>query len=157
MKKQWFILSLVLGGALAAFLVFTPAAAQAQVSFGVQIGGPPPAEPPVCQWGYYDYAPYGCAPRGYWGPEYFYRGVFVGVGPWFGWGYNHGWGGHRFKGYYRWHNNEWGNNKFRDRDDHAGWRHDHARGEWHEPGRGWQREEHHGDEHPHGDREHDRH
>jgi hypothetical protein len=52
--------------------------------------------PPVCQYGYYGYAPYGCAPSGYYGPGYFYGGVFLGVGPWANWGYGHGWGSHRF-------------------------------------------------------------
>src|SRR5271154_6091661 len=53
--------------------------------------------PPVCAYGYYGYAPYGCAPSGYYGPGYFYGGVFLGVGPWANWGYNHGWGEHRFR------------------------------------------------------------
>ena len=38
---------------------------------------------PDCPYGYYDTAPYGCAPYGYYGPEWFSRGVFVGAGPWF--------------------------------------------------------------------------
>src|ERR1019366_4249076 len=54
--------------------------------------------PPVCSYGYYDYAPYGCAPMGFYGPGYFYNGIFLGVGPWASWGYSHGWGGHRFSG-----------------------------------------------------------
>jgi hypothetical protein len=61
----------------------------AQVSINI-------GEPPVCSYGYYDYAPYACAPVGYYGPGYFYNGIFLGMGPWSGWGYNHGWGGHRF-------------------------------------------------------------
>src|ERR1700744_3683794 len=65
-------------------------AASAQIS--INIGGPPP----VCAYGYYDYAPYGCAPMGFYGPGYFYNGIFLGVGPWRHWGYNHGWGSHRF-------------------------------------------------------------
>jgi hypothetical protein len=51
---------------------------------------------PVCSYGYYDYAPYACAPYGFYGPGYFYNGIFLGMGPWAGWGYGHGWGGHRF-------------------------------------------------------------
>jgi hypothetical protein len=51
---------------------------QAQVSVGVSIG---PA--PDCPYGYYDTAPYGCAPYGYYGPEWFTGGVFIGAGPWF--------------------------------------------------------------------------
>ena len=38
---------------------------------------------PVCPYGYYDAAPYACAPYGYYGPEWFTGGVFVGAGPWF--------------------------------------------------------------------------
>jgi hypothetical protein len=54
--------------------------------------------PPVCSYGYYDYAPYGCAPSGFYGPGYFYNGIFLGVGPWASWGYGHGWGDRRFNG-----------------------------------------------------------
>ena len=67
--------------------------ASAQVSVGVGIG-----IQPVCSYGYYNYAPYGCAPSGFYGPGYFYNGVFLGVGPWANWGYGHGWGEHRFNG-----------------------------------------------------------
>jgi hypothetical protein len=67
--------------------------AKAQVSVGINLG-----VPPVCQWGYYDYAPYSCAPYGFYGSGYFYNGIFLGVGPWANWGYAHGWGGHRFAG-----------------------------------------------------------
>src|SRR5258708_31967252 len=38
---------------------------------------------PVCGYGYYGYYPYACAPYGYYGPDYFVSGVFVGAGPWF--------------------------------------------------------------------------
>jgi hypothetical protein len=77
-------------------LAFVPAAtptANAQIGVGINIGAPP-----VCAWGYYDYAPYACAPRGFYGPGYFYNGIFLGVGPWHNWGYGHGWGGYRFRG-----------------------------------------------------------
>jgi len=37
--------------------------------------------PPVCEYGYYGYAPYACAPYGYYGPSYFSGGVFIGAGP----------------------------------------------------------------------------
>ena len=74
--------------ALLAGLALAPAAqAQIYVNIGVQ---------PVCAYGYYDYAPYACAPYGFYGPGYFYNGIFLGMGPWAGWGYGHGWGGHRF-------------------------------------------------------------
>lgn len=57
-------------------LVAAAPVAQAQIS--VSIG-----EAPSCPYGYYDYAPYSCSPNGYYGPQYFNSGVFVGVGPWF--------------------------------------------------------------------------
>lgn len=57
------------------FLVSAPRS-HAQVS--VTIGAPP-----VCPYGYYDYAPYACAPYGYYGPEWFVNGIFIGAGPWF--------------------------------------------------------------------------
>jgi hypothetical protein len=50
--------------------------AQAQVSVNVGIA-------PDCPYGYYDVPPYACAPAGYYGPEWFNGGVFIGVGPWF--------------------------------------------------------------------------
>ncbi len=38
---------------------------------------------PVCPYGYYDYAPYDCAAYGYYGPDWFSGGLFIGAGPWF--------------------------------------------------------------------------
>jgi hypothetical protein len=61
---------------LAIFISALGIPAQAQVS--VSIGVAPP-----CPYGYYDVAPYGCAPAGYYGPEWFSGGVFIGAGPWF--------------------------------------------------------------------------
>jgi hypothetical protein len=53
----------------------TPKAeAQISISIGVE---------PACPYGYYDYTPYGCAPYGYYGPEWFHGRTFIGVGPWF--------------------------------------------------------------------------
>ena len=49
-----------------------------QISVGVDIGAAP-----VCPYGYFDYAPYDCAPYGYYGPDWFVGGVFIGAGPWF--------------------------------------------------------------------------
>ena len=74
----------------------------AQIGVGVEFGNQPRTEvvvngPPVCDYGYYDYAPYACAPWGFYGDGYFYNGVFIGVGPWGGYGYSHGWGEHRFR------------------------------------------------------------
>ena len=58
----------------------------------VVVGGPPPA----CPYGYYSYPPYACAPYGFYGPGYFYNGIFLGIGPWRNWGYTHGWGYQRY-------------------------------------------------------------
>jgi hypothetical protein len=71
---------MILAAAAAAFLSFVPATheAKAQVSIGIGIG----AEP-VCAYGYYDYAPYRCAPYGYYGPEWFSGGRFIGAGRWY--------------------------------------------------------------------------
>src|SRR6202046_2827759 len=60
-----------------ALLCCTPVA-RAQVAVSVNIG-----VAPVCPYGYFDYAPYDCAPYGYYGPDWFVRGVFLGAGPWF--------------------------------------------------------------------------
>ncbi len=50
----------------------------AQVSFGVNVG-----PEPVCPYGYFEYPPYDCAPYGYYGPDWFVNGLFIGAGPWF--------------------------------------------------------------------------
>lgn len=50
--------------------------AQAQVSINIGVA-------PICPYGYFDYAPYNCAPYGYYGPDWFIGGVFIGAGPWF--------------------------------------------------------------------------
>jgi hypothetical protein len=59
-------------------ITVTAPSAAAQVSVGVDIGAAP-----ECPYGYYDVAPYSCAPAGYYGPEWFTGGVFIGAGPWF--------------------------------------------------------------------------
>jgi hypothetical protein len=51
---------------------------KARAQVGVDIG-----VAPDCPYGYYDVAPYACAPAGYYGPEWFSGGVFIGAGPWF--------------------------------------------------------------------------
>ena len=56
--------------------VATVPATQAQVSVNIGVA-------PDCPYGYYDVAPYSCAPYGYYGPEWFTGGAFVGAGPWF--------------------------------------------------------------------------
>src|SRR3954462_2942339 len=76
--------------------------APAQVAVGVGIG---PrygyvSGPPVCTYGYYDYYPYTCAPYGYYGPEYFVGGVFIGAGPWYNGYYGRGYYGGCLDSYY---------------------------------------------------------
>lgn len=46
--------------------------------FGVAVGAAP-----ICPYGYYETPPYACAPDGYYGPEWFANGVFIGAGPWY--------------------------------------------------------------------------
>lgn len=86
----------VFSAALLGFLLVAAGSAQAApvtVGVGVAIG-----PEPVCVYGYYPFAPYGCAPVGYWGPNYFVGGIFIGAGPWFrGWG--HPWGYYVRPGY----------------------------------------------------------
>jgi hypothetical protein len=103
---------------LAVLFGFITVSAGAQISFGVDIGGVP-AGPPVCQWGYYSYPPYACAPYGYYGPQWFNGGVFIGAGPWYHLGWGGGWGG--------WHGGGWGGGW-------GGW-HGGGWGGWH--GGGW--------------------
>jgi hypothetical protein len=55
---------LVLAGAAGLLFAATPSRAMAQIS--VSVGAAPD-----CPYGYYDSAPYGCAPDGYYGPEWF--------------------------------------------------------------------------------------
>src|SRR4051812_6671835 len=103
--------------ALVAMLFAVPLAtvAKAQVSVGIGIGPAVVADPyayddygysyapPICAWGYYPYYPYTCAPYGYYGPQWFTSGIFIGTGPWYGWGWRHTgyyggryWGGSRY-------------------------------------------------------------
>jgi hypothetical protein len=74
--------------ALLALLAMPLAYSQAEVRVGVGIGvGGYVDGPPVCAYGYYPDYPYACAPYGYYGPNWFAGGVFIGAGPWY-----HGWG-----------------------------------------------------------------
>ena len=59
---------------LAAGLLFS-ATNRAPAQVAVEIGAPP-----VCPYGYYEEPPYTCAPDGYYGPEWFNGGVFIGAG-----------------------------------------------------------------------------
>ncbi len=65
-------------------LLMAPQARAAEVSVGIGIGAPIFAGPaPLCPYGYYPSYPYACAPYGYYGPDWFVGGVFIGAGPWF--------------------------------------------------------------------------
>ena len=57
---------------------FTAAVPKAEAQVNINIGAAPD-----CPYGYYDEAPYNCAPSGYYGPEWFNGEAFIGVGPWF--------------------------------------------------------------------------
>ncbi len=102
-------------GAVLGILLISGSLAQAQIAVGVRVGpgyydydhlGPPPN----CLYGYYSYFPYACAPYGYYGPDYFIGGIFIGAGPWYhyydrgywpryyGRYYGHGYYGHEYYG-----------------------------------------------------------
>lgn len=94
---------LLFGFLLMVFGICLTTKANAQV--GVYVGIMPPA--PTCEYGYYPFYPYSCAPWGYYGPEWFSGGMFIGTGPWFHWrpyyenneGWYRGWyGDHRVYG-----------------------------------------------------------
>jgi len=61
---------------LAAALLSCATLAPAQVSVNIGVA-------PMCLYGYFDYVPYECAPYGYYGPDWFVGGLFIGAGPWF--------------------------------------------------------------------------
>jgi hypothetical protein len=61
---------------VAAFFAVSAEDAPAQVSISI-------GEAPVCPYGYYEGPPYNCAPDGYYGPEWFSGGIFIGAGPWY--------------------------------------------------------------------------
>ena len=73
--------------AAAATIGLTAMTPKAQAQVGISVG-----VEPVCPYGYYDVPPYACAPPGYYGPEWFLNGVFIGAGPWFHGPHDfHGW------------------------------------------------------------------
>ena len=75
MKKLKYLALIAVAGIC---LLVTAPKMEAQVSVGINIG-----TAPDCPYGYYDTPPYGCAPYGYYGPEWFTGCVFIGAGPWF--------------------------------------------------------------------------
>ena len=68
----------ILVAALTAIGLTTIAPEKAVAQVGVEVG-----VAPECPYGYYDVPPYACAPAGYYGPEWFTDGIFIGAGPWF--------------------------------------------------------------------------
>ena len=76
---------LIVFSALVIALVSSVSVAPAQVAISIGVA-------PICPYGYFDYAPYDCAPYGFYGPDLFTGGVFIGAGPWY---HGHaGWYGH---------------------------------------------------------------
>jgi hypothetical protein len=75
MKRFKYLALAAVAGTFFCLTVTTPKA-EAQVTVDVGVA-------PECPYGYYDAAPYACAPYGYYGSEWFVGGVFVGAGPWF--------------------------------------------------------------------------
>jgi hypothetical protein len=73
MRGFTFLMLAAVGG-----ICFTGSAPKAEAQVSVTVGAAP-----ECPYGYYDEAPYNCAPTGYYGPEWFNGEAFVGVGPWF--------------------------------------------------------------------------
>jgi len=70
---KFLVLSVAVAGM---FFAAVAPKSQAQISINIGVA-------PDCPYGYYDYAPYNCVPDGYYGPEWFNGGAFIGVGPWF--------------------------------------------------------------------------
>ena len=114
---------------LLAVLALPALHSQAQVSIGVGIHiGPDYGfyhAPPVCEWGFYPDYPFGCAPYGYYGPEWFVDGVFIGAGPWNDFYYAR-------PAYYRpyYFRSVWYVNRFHDRDRFVFRDHDRGFGEF---------------------------
>ncbi len=67
---------LAIVGLAGGFLLVTAPKMDAQVAVNIGVA-------PDCPYGYYDVPPYACAPYGYYGPEWFTGGIFIGAGPWF--------------------------------------------------------------------------
>jgi hypothetical protein len=73
MMRDW---KLFVVAIMTATVLSGPRAASAGVAINIGVA-------PVCPYGYFDYAPYNCAPYGYYGPEWFSGGILIGAGPWF--------------------------------------------------------------------------
>ena len=91
---------------LLSLLILPAVSAHAGVAIGVGVAPGYIGPAPVCAYGYYPYYPYACAPQGYYGPQWFVGGVFIGAGPWYH-GY-YGPGFYRANPYYRgWYGRGW--------------------------------------------------
>ncbi len=78
MSCKKLVTATVLSLAMLAVVSVAPDAPKAAAQIGIGIG-----IAPVCPYGYYDFAPYSCSPYGYYGPDWFNGGLFIGAGPWF--------------------------------------------------------------------------
>ena len=102
----------------------TRSAAQINISIGVA---------PACPYGYYNYAPYSCAPFGYYGPQWFTGGVFLGAGPWFrGPEGFHGYVNREYDPRFGYHGPFPGRGERADWGRHRGWEHEFHGNEFHE-------------------------
>ena len=147
MSKIRFIAAAFFGVLL---LAATSQQANAQVSINVNIGAAP-----VCPYGYFNYSPYRCAPFGYYGPQWFQSGVFLGAGPWFAGpvGFR-GYYDRRFDPRYGYHGPFPGRGERPDWDHHRGWENEFHGGAYrteyrHDNGNHYGQEKEHGN--PHGD------
>ena len=77
-KLKYFLIAGVAGLFLMMSVPPSNAAPKPKAQVSVEVGAAPD-----CPYGYYDYSPYDCAPYGYYGPDWFSGGVFIGTGPWF--------------------------------------------------------------------------
>jgi len=132
---------------LGVFVVLAATPSPAKVAIGIHIGHDYGYYhvPPACPYGYYPDYPFGCAPYGYWGPQYFVNGVFIGVGPWYRFYYRQPvlyqrWYGPGYayfprEHFYRYREDDW------DDDDRGDWHFNHNHG-WHHD-HGWHGRKHH--------------
>jgi hypothetical protein len=121
---------------LGVFVVLAAVPSPAQVAIDVHIGRNYGYYhvPPACPYGYYPDYPFGCAPYGYWGPEWFADDVFIGAGPWYRFYYLHPalyqrWYGPGYvyfpRHFHRFREHDW------DDDDQGDWRFRHHDRGWH--------------------------
>ena len=108
--------------ALLGICMFSASYAHAQrVVVGVGVGPAYVGPAPVCAYGYYGYYPYACAPYGYYGPQWFVGGAFIGAGPWY-----HGFYGPRY--YPRYYGHGFGRPGFYGHGGYGYYGHGYARG-----------------------------